>query len=38
MIKFSSRVDHYFPLSAEIQVEVDDEVKAGESIIAKFND
>ncbi len=38
MIKFSSRVDHYFPLSATIQVEVDDEVKAGESIIAKFND
>lgn len=38
MIKFSSRVDHYFPLSAEIQVKVDDEVKAGESIIAKFND
>ena len=38
MIKFSSRVDHYFPLSATIQVKVDDEVKAGESIIAKFND
>ena len=38
MIKFSSRVDHYFPLSATIQVEIDDEVKAGESIIAKFND
>lgn len=37
MIKFSSRVDHYFPLSAEITTSVDDEVKAGESIIAKFN-
>ena len=36
MIKFSSRVDHYFPLSAEITVKVDDNVKAGESIIAKF--
>ena len=36
MIKFSSRVDHYFPLNAEIQVKVDDEVKAGESIIARF--
>ena len=36
MIKFSSRVDHYFPLNAEIQVKVDEEVKAGESIIARF--
>lgn len=37
MIKFSSRVDHYFPMDFEITVQEDDEVKAGESIIAKFN-
>ncbi len=36
MIKFSSRVDHYFPMNAEIMVKEDDEVKAGESIIAKL--
>lgn len=37
MIKFSSRIDHYFPMNAEIQVSVDDNVKAGESILARFN-
>lgn len=37
MIKFSSRVDHYFPKEFEITVKEDDEVKAGESIIARFN-
>lgn len=37
MIKFSSRVDHYFPMDFEITVQEDDEVKAGESVIAKFN-
>lgn len=36
MIKFSSRVDHYFPTDFEITVKEDDEVKAGESVIAKF--
>lgn len=37
MIKFSSRVDHYFPLDFEITVKEDDKVKAGESIIARYN-
>lgn len=37
MIKFSSRVDHYFPTNFEITVKEDDDVKAGESIIAKFD-
>lgn len=37
MIKFSSRVDHYFPMSFEITVKEDDQVKAGESIVARFN-
>lgn len=36
MIKFSSRVDHYFPLDFKILVDEDDIVKAGESIIAKY--
>lgn len=35
MIKFSSRVDHYFPLSFEITVQENDNVKAGESVIAR---
>lgn len=38
MIKFSSRVDHYFPLSANINVKLGEEVKAGESIIATFGE
>ncbi len=36
MIKFSSRVDHYFPLDFNITVREDDVVKAGESILATF--
>ena len=36
MIKFSSRVDHYFPLSFDVKVAVDDLVKAGESVIAVY--
>ncbi len=34
MIKFSSRVDHYFPMAFDIKVEEDDIVKAGETVIA----
>ncbi len=34
MIKFSSRVDHYLPLSAEVAVRFGDSVKAGISTIA----
>ncbi len=37
MIKFSSRVDHYFPLTFDIKVDVDDIVKAGETIIAEYD-
>lgn len=37
MIKFSSRVDHYFPMNFEIEVDVDDIVKAGETVIAKID-
>lgn len=36
IIKFSSRVDHYLPLSARINVQMDDHVYAGETIIARF--
>ena len=36
MIKFSSRVDHYLPANTEIEVKLDDKVRAGESIIARF--
>ena len=36
MIKFSSRVDHYFPMSFEITAKEDDQVTAGESIIAVY--
>ncbi len=36
MIKFSSRVDHYFPLSFEVTVEEDEFVKAGETVIARY--
>lgn len=36
IIKFSSRVDHYLPISAKINVDPDDVVYAGETIIARF--
>lgn len=36
MIKFSSRVDHYFPKGFTIVVNIDDKVVAGESVIARF--
>ncbi|MGB9730702.1 MULTISPECIES: phosphatidylserine decarboxylase [Calditerrivibrio] len=36
IIKFSSRVDHYLPISAKINVDIDDLVYAGETIIARF--
>ncbi len=36
MIKFSSRVDHYFPMNFTVEVEEDDQVKAGESILARY--
>lgn len=36
MIKFSSRVDVYLPLEAEVLVEVGQMVKAGESLIARM--
>ncbi|MDR2869469.1 MAG: phosphatidylserine decarboxylase family protein [Deferribacteraceae bacterium] len=36
MIKFSSRVDHYLPMTAHVVVLLDDKVKAGESIIARM--
>jgi phosphatidylserine decarboxylase len=38
MIKFSSRVDHYFPKGFNIVVNIDDKVVAGESIIARFEE
>lgn len=37
MIKFSSRVDHYFPLHFDITVKEDEHVTAGETIIAKYS-
>lgn len=36
MIKFSSRVDHYFPKGFAIIANLDDKVVAGESVIARF--
>lgn len=36
MIKFSSRVDHYFPMSFEIKAKEDDRVRAGETVIAVY--
>ncbi|BAI81120.1 phosphatidylserine decarboxylase [Deferribacter desulfuricans SSM1] len=36
IIKFSSRVDLYLPLDFYITVEINDRVKAGESIIARY--
>lgn len=36
IIKFSSRVDLYLPLDFYITVEINDKVKAGESIIARY--
>ena len=35
MIKFSSRVDVYLPLEAEVLVKVGQMVKAGETLIAR---
>ena len=37
IIKFGSRIDMYFPLGTEIAVNLGDNVKACESVIAKFN-
>lgn len=36
IIKFSSRVDHYFPKNTFIAVSIGDTVRAGESVIARF--
>lgn len=36
IIKFGSRIDMFLPLTADIQVEVGDEVRACESVIAKL--
>lgn len=36
IIKFGSRIDMFLPLDADIQVEVGDEVRACESVIAKL--
>jgi len=36
IIKFGSRIDMYLPLTADIQVEVGDEVRACESVLAKL--
>lgn len=36
MIKFSSRVDHYLPDTIELNVTLEQKVKAGESVIARF--
>ena len=33
-IKFGSRVDIFLPLNAEIKVSLDDEVRAGKTVIA----
>lgn len=38
MIKFSSRVDHYFPKGFNIVASIDDKVVAGESVIARFEE
>ena len=35
MIKFSSRVDHYFPKNFEPVVDIEDKVTAGETVIAR---
>jgi phosphatidylserine decarboxylase len=35
-IKFGSRVDVYFPLDANIKVELNQKLKGGESILATF--
>lgn len=37
MIKFGSRVDLYLPLDAEINVELDQKVRGGQTIIGKFS-
>ncbi|TNF54226.1 phosphatidylserine decarboxylase family protein [bacterium] len=37
IIKFSSRVDVFLPLSARARVSINDRVKAGESVIAEIN-
>ena len=37
MIKFSSRVDHYFPMNAEIMVKEDDEVRRRRIYHCKIN-
>lgn len=36
IIKFSSRVDHYFPEDTLVVVNINDHVKAGETVIARF--
>lgn len=37
LIKFSSRVDHYFPISFDIAVKLGDKVTAGESVLARVS-
>lgn len=36
-IKFGSRLDVFLPLEAEIEVNLEDKVRGGETILAKFN-
>src|SRR5699024_5683577 len=36
-IKFGSRLDVFLPLGTEIEVNVEDKVRGGETILAKFN-
>ena len=37
VIKFGSRIDMYFPLDAEIKVQLGDYVKACETVIAELH-
>ena len=36
IIKFGSRIDMYLPLDADIKVEIGDDVRACETVIAEF--
>ncbi|HDR05015.1 MAG TPA: phosphatidylserine decarboxylase, partial [Candidatus Marinimicrobia bacterium] len=36
LMKFSSRIDLYFPMSGKLQVEVGEKVRGGESVLAFF--
>jgi phosphatidylserine decarboxylase len=37
-IKFGSRVDVYLPIDAKVEVDLDQKVRGGETVIAKWND